>query len=64
MSAVKIVTNTPKDAPKANAYAEIDGQGRIPYGEAKEVSTPTTMSRMTARGMGADKRGGGYTGCK
>jgi len=64
MSAVKIVINTPKDAPKAQAYAEIDGQGRIPYGEAKEVSVPTGMGKMTARGMGAAKKGGSYIGCK
>ena len=64
MSAVKIVINTPKDAPKAQSYAEIDGQGRIPCGEAKEVSVPTGMGKMTARDMGATKKSGSYIGCK
>jgi len=64
MSAVKIVTNTPKDAPKAQPYAQIDDQGRIPYGEAKEISVPTGMGQSTVRGMGAAKRGGSYIGCK
>ena len=64
MSAVKIVINTPKDAPKAKGYAEIDGQGRIPYGEAKEVSVSTGMGKATVRGMGAAIKGGSYIGCK
>lgn len=64
MSVVKIVTNTPAAAPKAQPYAEIDKQGRIPYGEAKEVKTPTGMKQMTARGMGAATKGGSYMGCE
>ena len=34
---VKIVTNTPKAAPKATEYADIQGQGRIPYGKTADV---------------------------
>tara|TARA_Y100000114_G_scaffold151606_1_gene168606 strand:- start:253 stop:459 length:207 start_codon:yes stop_codon:yes gene_type:complete len=59
---VKIVTNTPGPAPKATMSAEIQGQGSIPYGEAKEVKIPTKMSKMTARGMGAAIKGGNYNG--
>jgi len=60
---VKIVTNTPKAAPKAVPYADIKGQGRIPYGETKDVKVPTTMKRGVARGMGAAVKGGGYLEC-
>ena len=63
MASVKIVTNKPGAAPKAQPFADIKGQGKIPYGEAKEVKIPTGMTRMTARGMGAAKKGGGYMGC-
>jgi len=53
MSAVKIVINTPKDAPKAEQVGGI-----------KDVKVPVGMGRMTARGMGAAKKGGSYIGCK
>ncbi len=62
-SAVKIVTNKPGAAQKADTFADIKGQGRIPYGETADVKVPTSMSRMTARGMGAAVKGGGYNGC-
>ena len=42
MSAVKIVTNTPKNAPKPEATGGI-----------KEVKVPTGMGISVARGMGA-----------
>ena len=64
MSAVKIVINTPKEAPKAKPFAETDGQGRVPYGEAKEVSVPTAMGISKVRGMGAAIKGGSYHSCK
>ena len=50
MSAVKIVTNTPKNAPKPEQTGGI-----------KEVKVPTGMGISTARGMGAAKKGGKYT---
>jgi hypothetical protein len=53
MSAVKIVINTPKNAQKPEEVGGI-----------KEVKVPTEMARMTARGMGAAKKGGSYIGCK
>jgi hypothetical protein len=64
-SKVKIIRNTPKDAPKAQPFAQIDDQGRIPY--ASETPTEAPMAGdvkvMKARGMGAAKRGGNFKGC-
>jgi hypothetical protein len=62
-SVVKIVTNKPGAAPKAGEYAQMVTQGRFPYGKTADVKVPTSMSRMTARGMGAAVKGGGYNGC-
>jgi hypothetical protein len=62
-SAVKIVTNKPGAPAKAAEYAQIDNQGRIPYGKTADAKVSTNMSRMTARGMGAAVKGGGYNGC-
>jgi hypothetical protein len=63
MAAVKIVTNKPGAAPKAVEYADIQGQGRIPYGKSQDVKVPTSMKKATVRGMGAAKRGGSYLSC-
>ena len=64
MAAVKIVTNKPGPAPKATEYADIKGQGRIPYGKtADALMGGDTMKMATARGMGAAKRGGSYKTC-
>jgi hypothetical protein len=49
MASVKIVTNKPGNAPKAVEYADIKGQGRVPYGKSQDVKVPTTMKRATAR---------------
>tara|TARA_R100000935_G_C2720788_1_gene117861 strand:- start:73 stop:270 length:198 start_codon:yes stop_codon:yes gene_type:complete len=49
--------------PKATKFADIKGQGKIPYGKEKEVKVPTSMKRATARGMGAATKGGGYWSC-
>ena len=64
MSKVKIVTNTPGAAPKAVNYADIAGQGKIPY-KGGETMPEASMDVPggTARGMGAAKRGGSYKGC-
>ena len=35
--AVKIVTNKPGSAQKAVEYADIKGQGRIPYGKTADA---------------------------
>jgi len=58
-------------SPKAVPYAQIDKQGRIPYGKTAEAKmTPTNsyeahsgMKRGTVRGMGAAIKGGGYWEC-
>lgn len=63
-SKVSIVTNTPKAAPKATPYADIKGQGRIPYGKTADVKIPSGMSRKTVRGMGAATKGGSYIACE
>lgn len=64
MSKVKIVINTPGAAPKAVEYADIKGQGRIPYGKTADAPMAgDTMKVATARGMGAAKRGGKYLSC-
>jgi len=63
MGKVKIVTNKPGAAPKATGYADIEGQGKIPYGKTADAPMGDGMKVMTARGMGAAKRGGSYKGC-
>jgi len=68
---IKVNGSAPKDGPKAVPYAQIDKQGRIPYGKTAEVKVSTSASgtfaapikKETARGMGAAKRGGSYIGC-
>tara|TARA_R100001129_G_scaffold186256_1_gene177191 strand:- start:263 stop:457 length:195 start_codon:yes stop_codon:yes gene_type:complete len=60
---VKNKGSAPKNPPKAVDYAQIDKQGRIPYGKTANVSMNTKPSRETARGMGAARKGGSYIGC-
>ena len=64
MASVKIVTNKPGNAPKAVEYADIKGQGRIPYKTIAEETTPNTqfakITRGKKRGMGAAERGGDF----
>tara|TARA_R110002020_G_scaffold306729_1_gene522674 strand:- start:568 stop:771 length:204 start_codon:yes stop_codon:yes gene_type:complete len=65
MASVKIVTNTPGAAPKPQRYADIKGQGRIPYCQMEDVATPnTSKAKITTgkkRGMGAALRGSRFT---
>jgi hypothetical protein len=71
---VKYMGKAPSPTPKAVTYAQIDDQGRIPYGSTESVSIPAAVVdykgdaskpvvKKTARGMGAAKRGGSYIGC-
>jgi|TARA_R100001230_G_C5655045_1_gene159922 hypothetical protein len=61
MAKVKIVINTPGPAAKAVEFADIKGQGRIPYGKTADAPMAgDTIKTATARGMGAAKRGGKY----
>ena len=64
MGSVKIVTNKPGPAPKATEYAQIDKQGRIPYGNAQEVNMNMSMKPGKVRGMGAAVKGGKYMSCE
>ena len=58
---VKYMGSAPKDAPKPVEYAQIDDQGRIPYGKTADAPMAgDTIKTATARGMGAAKRGGKY----
>jgi|TARA_R110000823_G_scaffold275042_3_gene393853 hypothetical protein len=60
---VKIVTNTPGAAPKAVEYADIKGQGRIPYGKtAPAPMAGDTPRKMTMRGAGAARTGKSFMG--
>jgi hypothetical protein len=53
----------PPSTPAAVTYADIKGQGRIPYGKTAEAKIPMKMTRGTARGMGAAIKGGSYLEC-
>lgn len=61
--AVKIVTNKPGPAQKAVDYADIKGQGRVPYGKTADApvagNTPRKMSR---RGNGIALKGKDFMG--
>lgn len=61
MASVKIVTNKPGAAQKAQPYADIKDQGRIPYKQMEDIATPNTAkAKVTTgkkRGMGAALRG-------
>jgi len=66
MSCVKIVTGMP-EAPAAKNYADIKGQGKIPYAKTVVEKTPNIgsgiMVKGKKRGMGAAERGGNYSCC-
>lgn len=53
MGSVKIVTNKPGPAPKAEEVGKI-----------KDVKVPMKMKAMTVRGMGAAVKGGKYMSCE
>ena len=61
---VKFEGKTPANPPKVVDFAQIDDQGRIPYGKTADVAIPEKLEVLTARGMGAAKKGGGYLGYK
>jgi len=64
MASVKIVTNKPGPAPKATAYADIKGQGRVPYGKSEAAPmAENTMKKTAMRGAGAAIRGKSFMGC-
>ena len=67
MRTVKFNGSAPGKAPKATNYADIKGQGRIPYAMAKAEKTPNTEKGICttgkSRGMGAMLRGGDFHIC-
>jgi len=71
MAKVKVNGAPAGPSAKAVPYAQIDKQGRIPYGKTADVKMYATnsyephsgMKRGTVRGMGAATKGGGYWEC-
>ena len=59
---VKVDGSKPGNGPKAVEFAQIDKQGRVPYGEPADVKIPGALKKMKARGMGAAVKGGDYMG--
>lgn len=61
---VKVNGSAPKDAPKAVEYADIAGQGRVPYGKTAVPPMASDKPRkMKMRGAGAAIKGTSYLGC-
>ena len=64
MSAVKIHGAPMPEPPKPVAKAVFKDQGSIPYPNPKTIKTPkankATITKGTARGMGAALRGGSF----
>ena len=64
MSAVKIHGAPMPEPPKPVAKAVFKDQGSIPYPNPKPIKTPkadkATITKGTARGMGAALRGGSF----
>jgi len=64
---VKYMGSKPSGAPKPSKAAVIDGQGKIPFCEMKEMATPNTAKGISttgkSRGMGAMLRGGDFHIC-
>mgnify|MGYP003126377712 CR=1 FL=1 len=63
MAKVKVNGAPAGPTPKATKFAIIKDQGKIPYGKTADVSMKHRYPRLTARGMGAARKGGSYTGC-
>ena len=67
MGSVKIVSGPGGKAQTPQNFADIKGQGKIPYGKITEEKTPNTakgiMVKGKKRGMGEAERGGSYRSC-
>jgi len=67
MSRVKIISGPGAAAPKPQNYADIKGQGKIPYAKTVKEKTPNTTKGIIItgkkRGMGEAERGGSYRSC-
>ena len=56
----------PPKTPKPTKFEVIQGQGKAPFSDYKEIHTPTDLgkgkvTKGTCRGMGAMLRGGKFT---
>jgi hypothetical protein len=61
---VKYMGSAPKDAPKAVDYADIKGQGRVPYGKTAPAPMASDQPRkVKTRGTGAAIKGTMHMGC-
>lgn len=61
---VKIGGSAPSKAPKAVEYADIAGQGRVPYGKtAPAPMASNTPTKVKTRGTGAAIKGTTHMGC-
>jgi|TARA_R100000656_G_C3915789_1_gene121867 hypothetical protein len=67
MAEVKHMGAPAGSAPKAANYADIKGQGKVPYGKIVSRAGPSTgIGKMTTgkkRGMGAAQRGSRFKIC-
>ena len=67
MAEVKHMGAPADSAPKATNYADIKGQGRVPYQKTVSRAGPSTgTGKVTTgkkRGMGAAQRGSGFKIC-
>jgi hypothetical protein len=60
---IKVNGATPSKSPKAVTYADIKGQGRIPYGKTAPAPVCGDIPRkIKMRGAGAAIRGTSFTG--
>jgi len=61
---VKYQGSAPGKSPKAVEYADIKGQGRVPYGKtAKPPMAGDKQRKMKMRGAGAAIKGTNFMGC-
>ena len=61
---VKVNGSAPKDPSKAVQYADVKGQGRVPYGKTAVAPMASNKPRkMKMRGAGAAIKGTSYMGC-
>jgi hypothetical protein len=61
---VKVNGAAPSNTPKAVEYADIQGQGRVPYGKtAPAPMASDTPKKVKTRGTGAAIKGKMHMGC-
>jgi hypothetical protein len=61
---VKVGGSAPSKSPKAVDYADIEGQGRVPYGKtAPAPMSGNSPKKVKTRGTGAAIKGTTHMGC-